>query len=186
MAVGMTRTFSPDDGLALLAIARAAIEARVHRRDDPPVPGRPPFIHRAGAFVTLRRHGALRGCVGQPEPQAPLGAVIVRCAGAAALDDPRFPPVQPEELAAIHVELSVLTPLVRSAAEEVEVGRHGVLVARGWRRGLLLPQVPVEAGWDRETFLEAACRKAGLPPDAWRTGADVFTFEAEIFSESVV
>ncbi|HEX7085004.1 MAG TPA: AmmeMemoRadiSam system protein A [Vicinamibacterales bacterium] len=176
---------SPDEGLALLTIARAAVDARVHRRADPPVPACPPFLHRAGAFVTLRHNGALRGCVGQPEPRQPLGAVVVHCAGAAALEDPRFTPVQRDELAAIRVELSVLTPVVRTAPDAIEVGRHGILVVQGWRRGVLLPQVAVEAGWDRETFLEAACRKAGLAPDAWRAGADVFAFETEIFSESV-
>lgn len=181
----VTRTLSPDEGLALLAIARAAIDARVQRRADPPVPACPPFIHRAGAFVTLTHDGALRGCVGQPEPRQTLGAVVVHCAAAAALEDPRFTPVQRDELAAIRVELSVLTPVVRTAPGEIEVGRHGVLIVQGWRRGVLLPQVAVEAGWDRDAFLTAACRKAGLPTDAWRAGADVFAFETEIFSESM-
>lgn len=181
----VTRTLTPDDGLALLAIARAAIEARLHRLADPSIPACPPFIHRAGAFVTLRHNGALRGCVGQPEPRHTLGAVVVHCAAAAALEDPRFTPVQHDELAAIRVELSVLTPIVRTTPGEIEVGRHGILIVQGWRRGVLLPQVAVEAGWDREAFLEAACRKAGLAPDAWWAGADVFAFETEIFSESV-
>jgi AmmeMemoRadiSam system protein A len=180
---GRVSLLSPADGTALLAVARAAIEARVCRRPGPHVPGVVPFTLRAGAFVTLTADGGLRGCIGQPEPSAPLGETIVECAAAAALEDPRFSPVQAPELAAIHVELSVLKPMVRAGAGEVEIGRHGVLVVWQGRRGLLLPQVALEWGWDREAFLEGACRKAGLPTDAWRCGADVFTFEAEIFSE---
>ena len=179
----MSRILSPADGTALLVVARAAIEARVYRQPGPRVPEVVPFTLRAGAFVTLTTNGSLRGCIGQPEPRAPLGETIVECAAAAALADPRFSPVQPSELAAIHVELSVLKAMVRAGAGEVEIGRHGVLVVQQGRRGLLLPQVAVEWGWDRDAFLEGACLKAGLPPDAWRRGADVFTFEAEIFSE---
>ena len=108
----------------------------------------------------------------------------MHCAGAAALEDPRFPPVRPDELARIDVEVSVLTPPARIADPgRIEVGRHGLVVTRGAHRGLLLPQVALEWGWTREEFLAHTCRKAGLPLDAWREGAQVFAFEAEIFGE---
>jgi uncharacterized protein len=175
------------DGAGLIALARAALDAAVRRQTAPVPPQTPLFERRAGAFVTLRRAKELRGCIGQPEPHDPLGAVIVHCAGAAALEDPRFPPVDAAELPSIAVEVSVLTPLVPVAdPQTIEVGRHGLVVARGRRRGLLLPQVPTEWRWSREEFLEQTCRKAGLSRNAWREGADVFSFEAEIFDEEAL
>jgi len=174
-------------GAALVALARTALDAAVRRHAAPDPPQTPLFQRRAGAFVTLRKQHELRGCIGQPEPHDPLGSVIVHCAAAAALEDPRFPPVELAELPSIAVEISVLTPLVKmSDPGAVEVGRHGLVVARGGRRGLLLPQVPTEWHWSREEFLEQTCRKAGLPRDAWRQGADVFSFEAEIFDEEAL
>ena len=182
----MTMT-NATDGRALVTLARAALDAAVRRGAAPDPPPTPLFQRRAGAFVTLRRQHELRGCIGQPEPHDPLGSVIVHCAAAAALEDPRFPPVDAAELPSIAVEISVLTPLVKvSDPEAVEVGRHGLVIARGGRRGLLLPQVPTEWHWSREEFLEQTCRKAGLPRDAWRQGADVFSFEAEIFDEEAL
>jgi len=114
---------------------------------------------------------------------APLFKVVQECAVAAATEDPRFPPVSPGELPSLRVEVSVLTPLAPILPEEVEIGRHGLMVSQGGRRGLLLPQVPVEWGWDRETFLDQACVKAGLPPSAWRHGATLQAFTAEVFGE---
>jgi AmmeMemoRadiSam system protein A len=182
----MTMT-NATDGRALIDLARAALDAAVRRRAAPDPPPTPLFQRRAGAFVTLRKLHELRGCIGQPEPHDPLGSVIVHCAAAAALEDPRFPPVDVAELPSIAVEISVLTPLVKvSDPEAVEVGRHGLVIARGGRRGLLLPQVPTEWHWSREEFLDQTCRKAGLPRDAWRHGADVFSFEAEIFDEEAL
>lgn len=138
----------------------------------------------AGAFVTLRKAGALRGCIGQIEPSDPLGAVVVHCAAAAALEDPRFPPVTDQELPLLSVEVSVLTPLRAVAdVDEIEVGRHGLVVARGGRRGLLLPQVAVEWKWSRDEFLAQTCRKAGLPADAWQHGASIFVFETQVYDE---
>src|SRR5262245_48750274 len=175
------------DGAALVALARTALEAAVRRQAAPMPPQTPMFERRAGAFVTLRKHRELRGCIGQPEPHDPVGAVIVHCAGAAALEDPRFPPVDASELPSIAVEVSVLTPLVPvTDPQKIEVGRHGLVVARGSRRGLLLPQVPTEWRWSREEFLEQTCRKAGLSRNAWREGAEVFAFEAEIFDEEAL
>jgi len=109
--------------------------------------------------------------------------VVQECAVAAGSEDSRFPPVSPKELPSLRVEISVLTPLVPIRPEEVEVGRHGLMVAQGRMRGLLLPQVPVEWGWDRETFLDQVCVKAGLPPSAWRHGATLLAFSAEVFGE---
>jgi AmmeMemoRadiSam system protein A len=135
------------------------------------------------AFVTLTKNGRLRGCIGYTEAVAPLFKVVQECSVAAATEDPRFPPVSSNELPSLRVEISVLTPLVPIRPEEVEVGRHGLMVAQGRMRGLLLPQVPVEWGWDRETFLDQTCVKAGLPPSAWRHGATLRAFTAEVFGE---
>ncbi len=175
------------DGLALVTLARAAVVAAA-RGDRPPMPpAGGVYARHAGAFVSLHHHGDLRGCIGQSEPREPLGEVIVHCAGAAALEDPRFTPVRPDELQALEIEVSVLTPPAPVAdPSTIVVGCHGLIVSRDGRRGLLLPQVAVEWGWTREEFLAQTCRKAGLPPDAWQRGADVFAFEAEIFSEADV
>lgn len=173
-----------DDRHRLLALARQALAARVHgvRITEPPSGG--VFDLERGAFVSLHRHGQLRGCLGRIEPE-PLGQSIVHLGTVVADSDPRFDPVRPGELDDIDVEISVLTParLVQSI-EEIEVGRHGVIVEQGYRRGLLLPQVPIEHQWDRHAFLEHTCLKAGLPRDAWRAGATLWLFEAEVFGEA--
>lgn len=135
------------------------------------------------AFVTLTDGGRLRGCIGYTEAIAPLYRTVQECAVASATEDPRFVPLTPGEIGAVRIEISVLTPLLPIRPEDVDVGVHGLMVKRGLRRGLLLPQVPAEHGWDRETFLAQVCRKAGLPGDAWRTGAELFSFMAEVFAE---
>ncbi len=168
----------------LLGVARGTIEGYVRDRKVPAVSGLSGRLAAPGAaFVTLKKKGRLRGCIGYTEAVAPLFKVVQECAVAAATEDPRFPPVTPAELSSIDLEISVLTPLVPVRADEVEVGRHGLMVSHLGRRGLLLPQVPVELGWDRETFLEQTCVKAGLPPDAWRRGATLQAFTAEVFGE---
>ncbi len=175
---------TPDDRRAIVVLARQALDAAVRRQPPPAAPGTPPFDELAGAFVTLHQRGELRGCIGQIEPTQPLGAVIVHCAAAAALEDPRFPPVTTAELPLLSVEVSVLTPLEPvTDIERIEVGRHGLVVAHGGRRGLLLPQVPGEWGWSRDEFLSQTCRKAGLAADDWRHGASIFTFETRIYQE---
>ena len=178
-------TLTAEEKAALLKAARAAVEAAAAGEGPPsPASGCAKFDEPRGVFVTLRKKGGLRGCVGFAEPSAELGRAVVQAATYATTGDPRFPPVRPAELAAIAVEVSVLTPLREIAdARRVEVGRHGLVVSRGERRGLLLPQVPVENGWDRETFLEQACLKAGLPADDWRRGARIQVFEAIVFHE---
>ena len=169
---------------SLLGIARRALEGYVGAGKIPS--GEEPqgkLAAPGAAFVTLTKKGRLRGCIGYTEAVAPLYKVVQECAVAAATEDPRFPPVSPMELPSLRVEISVLTPLFPIRPEEVEVGRHGLMVAQGRMRGLLLPQVPVEWGWDRETFLDQACVKAGLPPAAWRHGATLRAFTAEVFAE---
>lgn len=171
---------------ALIGIARRALDRYVGTGKVPreeAVPGK--LAAPGAAFVTITRNGRLRGCIGYTEAVAPLFKVVQECAVAAATEDPRFPPVSPKELPSLRVEISVLTPSFPIRPEEVEVGRHGLMVAQGGLRGLLLPQVPVEWGWDRETFLDQTCVKAGLPPSAWRHGATLRAFTAEVFGEDV-
>ncbi len=170
----------------LLDLARRTLKSYLTERDIPlHVPNHPELRQRAGAFVTLHKDKELRGCIGQVSPEAYLFLTVQRCAISAAVEDTRFMPVTAEELPEITIEISVLSTMepVRDPAD-VEVGRHGLVVSRGGRRGLLLPQVATEYGWDRETFLAQTCRKALLPPDAWRDPATTIeTFTAEYFSE---
>jgi AmmeMemoRadiSam system protein A len=174
-----------DDRATLLGLARRAIISAVtftaHR---PPENLSPALLAPGGVFVSLHRRGRLRGCVGQVGAIEPLAHAVMRCAVAAATDDPRFNRVTPGELAEIEIELSVLSPPQSFLPHELEIGRHGVMVSRGQWHGLLLPQVAVERRWSRERFLEETCRKAGLDPDAWKDAATrIEGFTAEIFSE---
>jgi len=140
------------------------------------------FLTERGAFVTLKKKGLLRGCIGFIEPIFPLYQAIIRAAIYAASEDPRFSPVSKGELADLEIEISVLSPLKKiSDPRLVQVGKHGLVISMGNRKGLLLPQVAVENHWSREVFLEQACLKAGLRPDAWKEGADIFIFEAVVF-----
>ncbi|RME75724.1 MAG: AmmeMemoRadiSam system protein A, partial [Planctomycetota bacterium] len=142
----------------------------------------PRLEQRRGAFVTLKREGALRGCLGSVVGTEPLWRSIVRLAVAAATQDPRFAPVTADELERLSEEISVLTPPRPIAPEEIEVGRHGLIVQRGPYSGLLLPQVATEHGLDREQFLEHTCLKAGLDRGAWRrAGTGILGFEAQVF-----
>lgn len=180
----MTR---PAEREQLLRLAREAIAAHLCGRVPPAVPAEGSAAMPGGAFVTLHSGGMLRGCIGHIEADSPRGGVIVRCAVAAATEDPRFPPLTASELASTTIEVSLLSPCEPVAtADDVEVGRHGLIVEMGWHRGLLLPQVATEWGWDREEFLDHTCRKAGLPDDAWKHGATIWRFEAEVFGEESV
>jgi AmmeMemoRadiSam system protein A len=167
----------------LLLLARHALVARVNGTPAPPVPA-DLKISAFGVFVTAYHRDDLRGCLGTLDAREPLAHAIVRLAGDVAHHDPRFDPIQPEEINHIVIDVSVLTPpeLVDDPADIV-VGQHGLIVEHGWRKGLLLPQVAPEHGWDRETLLAQTCRKAGLAPDEWRNGAKIFRFEAEVFGE---
>ena len=173
------------DRAALLTMARQAIETHLGAPPSPaPVPSAALQLP-AGAFVTLHHHGSLRGCIGHVEADERLVDVVTRCAVAAAISDPRFPAVGAAELRDLEVEISVLGPLEPiTEPGEVEIGRHGVVVEQGWRRGLLLPQVAAERDWDAVTFLQQSCYKAGLPGDAWQRGARVWRFTADVFAES--
>jgi len=139
-----------------------------------------------GLFVTLHEAGNLRGCIGNFTSTAPLYDNIRDMAYAAAFSDPRFSPVRIDEFPSIHIEISVLSPLREiKNVEEIEVGRHGIFIQKGYSRGVLLPQVAVENGFDRKTFLEHTCMKAGLSPECWKEDVNIFIFEAEIFSEAL-
>lgn len=180
----MPNTYSNEQRRTLLTLARTAVtEAVLHRRAVDDTSEDPAFAETRGAFVTLTIAGGLRGCIGFPEAVFPLREAIVQGAISAALRDPRFPPVCAEELPRLHIEISVLSPLFEITPDAVEVGTHGLVIAKGGARGLLLPQVPVEWGWDREQFLQHTCRKAGLPADAWQHGATLYAFTAEVFGE---
>ncbi|HEV2424644.1 MAG TPA: AmmeMemoRadiSam system protein A [Terriglobia bacterium] len=172
-----------EEGRTLLVIARQAIEAAVLERRPPDVQGYSGNLAEpGGAFVTLRREGELRGCIGHVEADEALTLTVANCAASAALYDPRFPAVLPAELPHLDIEISVLSPLTDIAPEAIEIGRHGLMISSGFRRGLLLPQVPLEWGWDRESFLEQTCAKAGLPTNAWRRGARIQGFTTQIIA----
>jgi len=200
--------FSPEQRRTLLGIAHDAILSRAHRQpfaDAPPL--LPGLSEPRAVFTTLylrcdqksdqkrdrKRdpqgdvtpdlHRELRGCVGYAVPISPLYRAVAETACAAAFEDSRFLPVTRQEALTLQVSLSVLSLLFPIHPEAVEVGRHGLIVSQGGRRGLLLPQVPAEHRWDRETFLEQTCRKADLPLDAWRKDATIEAFTAEVFSD---
>lgn len=172
------------DRKALLALARDSIATAFDGR-QPEMPSLQDNI-RCGAFVTLRIDGDLRGCIGRMHSNDLLPVTIAEMARAAAFEDPRFPPLSPDELDRIEIEITLLSPLRPVRPEEVQPGVHGILISAYGRSGVLLPQVAIEYGWDRETFLSQVCRKAGLPPDTWRSdAAQLYAFEGLIFSESV-
>lgn len=167
----------------LLAIARGALEARV-RGTRVPALGSQEGSPRQGAFVTIFCNGELRGCLGRVTSDWALPDLVSHLAQEVADSDPRFAPVAPFELKDITLEVSVLTPEKEiHSIDEIELGRHGLIVEQGARKGLLLPQVPLEHEWNRETFVAQTCLKAGLPADAWRHGARMLVFEAQVFGE---
>lgn len=142
------------------------------------------FLEPHAVFVTLHIGKRLRGCIGVVEPEEPLRDSVVRCAASAALQDPRFPAVRPDELSDLRIEISLLSPPLPMRPEEIEIGRHGLLISRGRQRGLLLPQVAVEHHLSAEQFLAETCRKAQLPPDSWRDAdANICGFTCESFSD---
>lgn len=177
---------SEQDRKELISIARNTLESYLSTGKVPEVhPASPALSEPAGAFVSLHQDDELRGCIGQIEPDRALYKIVQSCALSAALDDPRFPAVTAEQLPSLNIEISVLTPMVRvSRVEEIEVGRHGLYITMGAWRGLLLPQVATQYGWNREVFLSQTCRKAGLAENAWRDRkVTIFRFEAQVFSE---
>lgn len=197
MKAGVFTDLTIEDGVFLAHLARKAIEEYLETGEKiiPPrdVPSR--VREKMGVFVTLnqtvRNRRELRGCIGYPYPELPLVDATIDSAVSAAVRDPRFPPVQKGELENICIEVSILSPPVLIEAlnpldypKKVEIGKDGLIVERGWNRGLLLPQVPVEFGWDEEEFLSQCCLKAGLTMDAWLLkGTRIYKFQAIIFEE---
>ena len=177
---------SPADKQLLLQVARDSIAAQLKGKAATPVKATAPVLEEfRGAFVSLHRRGQLRGCIGYIDAVKPLLQTVMEMAPAAAFQDPRFRPLQADELADLEIEISVLTPmrLVKNT-EEIEVGKHGLYIVKGLNRGLLLPQVATQYHWDRQTFLEQTCNKAGLPSNAWKDSTtQIFIFRAEIFAD---
>lgn len=181
----MTAPLTAVERGALIGIAREAIRARLGLGPRPSLPETGGLGERRGAFVTLHRGGELRGCIGRFEPEGSLARTVADMAEAAAFADPRFPPLGADEADDLEIHVSALGPRVPLPDPELlRVGRHGLVVTQGWHRGVLLPVVAVERGWDAPTFLKHTCLKAGLPADAWRDPATTLeTFEAEEFGD---
>ena len=180
--------FTREQKAKLLRLARRSIEhyLRTDQRLKDLEIDDPALYKEKGAFVTLKKHGMLRGCIGHIIADMPLCEVVAEMAVQAAVGDPRFPALKLEELPEVEIEISVLSPLKKvESIDEIKVGKHGLLLRKGFYSGLLLPQVPVEYGWDKVTFLQHLAMKAGLPPDGWK-GAELYSFTAEVFSESEV
>jgi AmmeMemoRadiSam system protein A len=175
-----------EEKTALLDIVRKTIAAKVNNTDFPKtIIDSKTLQEKRGAFVTLKKRGHLRGCIGYIKAVKPLWETVQEMAVAAAFHDPRFPSLKPEELKELSFEVSVLSPLKRiKDINEVEVGKHGLYIVRGYNSGLLLPQVAVEYVWDRETFLCETCYKAGLPPQAWKDKeTEIYIFSADYFGD---
>jgi uncharacterized protein len=169
---------------ALVELARRSVVATVTGTAPPTLVVDLPDA--SGVFVTIKRRGELRGCLGTLQCDRGLAGEVTRCAADAATEDPRFPPVAADELPELAVEVSVLGPLEPIDPRDpraIVIGRHGLVAERGARRGLLLPQVATEWGWDVEQFLRQTCLKAGLDADAWQRGARISRFEAEVIAE---
>jgi len=181
----MSEPLTPDEQKACLRLARQALEHYFKTGGQLRTPVKSgPLKEKRGAFVTLTVNGELRGCIGYPLPVKPLDETIIEMAVAAASRDTRFDPLSHEELGRLHLEISVLgLPEPVQDPKDVEVGRHGIIVSKGYDKGLLLPQVPVEHDWDRETYLRHGCLKAGLGPDEWKKGAKIEIFTAQVFAE---
>lgn len=176
---------NPEEKEYLKDLVKLSILRRLQGKSVQPLPEVPSerLLQPFGAFVTLKSQGQLRGCIGRIDAATPLQETIAQMAQAAACEDPRFPPLSLEEFQDIEIEISILSPIALCPDTNlIEIGRHGLLVRSGARSGLLLPQVPVEWGWDSGAFLQHTCRKAGLPSDSWqKESTEIFWFEAEVF-----
>jgi AmmeMemoRadiSam system protein A len=178
--------YSEDERKELLTIARMTIEHVVNRKSIPKIQIRSDKLkENRGAFVTINKFGQLRGCIGYTQPIYPLCQTIQQVAKAAALEDPRFSPVTPNEIKNLELEISVLSlPKKIETIDEIEVGEHGLIIKQNYFQGLLLPQVASDYGWNRTTFLEQTCRKAGLKKTAWKEkNTEIYIFSAEVFGE---
>ncbi|MBI4966071.1 MAG: AmmeMemoRadiSam system protein A [Desulfomonile tiedjei] len=182
--VGVDLGLTDREKQELHRIARTVIESRCQGKSLPDTsPLTEKLAEGRGAFVCIYKQGMLRGCIGSLDASDPLYKTVEEMAQAAAFRDPRFRAVTEEELPYLNLEISVLTPMEEiSNPEEVQVGRHGLMIRKGFFSGLLLPQVATERNWDRMTFLEETCRKAGLPRDAWKDrDAKIYVFSADVF-----
>jgi len=189
----MSKSNSDEFDQKLAKLARKVIDTylREGKEIDYTKEGLPGLDEESGVFTTLKKQGQLRGCIGYPEPVYPLGKALVKSAISAATADPRFSPVSLEEFGSLDLELTVLTPPEKITVnkpeeylEQIEVGRDGLIISQGPFRGLLLPQVPVEWGWDKKTFLQHTCQKAGLHSSAWKEpGTEIFKFQGKIIHE---
>jgi len=176
---------SEADRNRIIDLARRTILAAASGEKLPEVPDEEVFRRGGGAFVTIKKNGALRGCIGNFIGTGSLGKTIIEMAASAAIHDPRFSPVESDEVDDLEVDISLLSPMIPAEPEDVVPGEHGVYIKFGFSSGTLLPQVATEAGWDRDTFLTHTCLKAGLPPDCWkRDGVQIFTYTAEVFCEN--
>lgn len=178
-----TAEYSQQERELLLGLGHRSIEAALERRKLDLTAPSAHLDEMRGAFVTLHLQGRLRGCIGYILPQHSLYRTVAEAAQAAAFEDPRFQPVTADEASNLAIEISVLSVPQPIRPEEVVTGLHGLVVTKGARRGLLLPQVPLEWNWDRETFLSETCLKAGLPPEAWMQDVDLEAFTAEVFGD---
>jgi AmmeMemoRadiSam system protein A len=181
----VNETLNTEDQKLLLELAREAITVSVRTGKIPngevTVPN---LLGHQGCFVTIKQKGELRGCIGNFVSDKPLYMLVREMAVSAAIHDPRFYPMKEQDLAGFELEISVLSPLAKiTSPEEVEVGRHGLYLEKNFSRGVLLPQVATEHGWDRETFLNKTALKAGLKHDDWKEGADIYVFTAQVFGE---
>jgi len=184
--MGKSIMLNKEERKSLIQLARNTIKARLYRQPPPEyVPFSEALKVRSGAFVTLHKHGSLRGCIGLVQATKPLHETVREMAIAAAFEDPRFPPLSREEFDDIDIEISVMSPVRQiKDVDEIKVGKHGIIIKRGFNQGLLLPQVATEQGWDRNTFLEHTCYKAGLSGDCWKKpDTEIYIFSAEVFSE---
>lgn len=184
----MPNQFTKDEKRMLLSIAREAIVSHISRS-----PAKPREIksdklsEEVGCFVTIKADDKLRGCIGNFISNKPLHRLVQEMAIAAATQDPRFYPMKESDLGSFKLEISVLSPLRKIAAvDEIQVGVHGIYLERNVHRGVLLPQVAVEHGWDRETFLQQTSRKAGMGLDDWKDNTDIYVFSATVFNEDEI
>ncbi len=185
---GRSATLKPSDRKALLAMARETIDRFLTTKTAPLARNPSPDLEQTrGMFVTLTKHGQLRGCIGEIVAEKPLYQLVGTVALKSALEDPRFPQLRREELTDIEIEISVLTPAAPVAgADDIVVGRDGVILKKHGRSAVFLPQVATEQGWGRNEMLDQLCMKAGLPAGSWKSGAQFLTFQAEVFSEREV
>jgi AmmeMemoRadiSam system protein A len=174
---------SEKDKEHLKEIAKKAIESVLFGQGGEAVDPGESLKEKGGAFVTLKKKGDLRGCIGYIRAVLPIHQTVKEAAVQAAFHDPRFGPLDKSEWKDVELEISVLTPMKKiKDVQEIEVGKHGLYIEKGYQSGLLLPQVAMEYDWDRMTFLEQTCHKAGLPRDAWnRAGVNIYIFSADIF-----